>query len=109
MAVCIKKSGPIGIRQPPGALSGGGWQSPVRASLRHASVEERPALSSGELLVRGQLLAARPFFLFLGPLRLCGVPLLDRPFLDLGRLAGLGGLARLGSLARLGGRRGYCR
>ena len=77
--------------------------------LRHASVEERPALGTCKLLIRGQLLALGPFGPLLRPLRLCGVPLFGRPFLDLSRRAGLGGGAGIvGSALGTDGEAGAC-
>src|SRR6267142_1462775 len=56
---------------------------PLILTAGHAGREERPTLSALQILILGLLLAVSPFFLFLGPLGLCPIPLLRCPFRDI--------------------------
>src|ERR1700730_2010805 len=91
-AACILSSDQLGLR--PAIFK-------KAVSTRHAGVEKRPALSAVEMFFSGLLLAIRPPCLVLGPLLLCGIPLLLGPGFGARRSGCRRG--RWGSRLRFGG------
>ena len=71
-----------------GEIQSYGPTSATNCSTGHAGREERPTLSTRQVLILRLLLAVGPFFFFLFPIGLCTIPLLRCPsgdIVDLGR------------------------